>query len=208
VPVVPVSPSSRLARVARARYREYEKAQSGSRIPNASTEDDDPRKHKRKLSLPFSLKKLVKQVKEMERVHESPITPEQPPSSLSARIGETVCLPESRKGKSIVQGPSSPQTPTRRCHGHSQSHGHSRTRSRHSSSPRLFLLRNEQNSFGASMQGKMEPLLPVVEAIYSDPQLDLDRTSLTSRLCNKRKREDERDVGLESRAGSRLRVEH
>jgi len=178
-------------------------AQNGIRIPST---DDDPRKHKGKVSFPFSLKKLVKQVK---RVHESPsrpITPEQPSSSISTRTRTTVSLPESLKDASFVQSPSSPKTPTRSRRGHGHSHGHSRTRSRHLISPRLFLLKNEQIGFGASMQEKMEPLLPVVEAIYSDQQLH--RPSLTSRLSSKRKREDEGGAGLESpRPASRLRVE-
>ena len=190
--MVPVSPSSRLARVTRARCRKYEMAQSG--IPIPSTDKEDPWKPRRKLSFPFSLKKLVKQV------HESPsppITPEQPPSSISARIRNTISLPESLKGTSFVKTPSSPKTPTGR--------GHSRMYSKHSISPRLFLLKNEQFAFGVSVQENMEPLLPVVEAIYSD--LQTNRPSLKSRLSSKRKREDEGDAGMESRPASRVRVE-
>lgn len=174
-------------------------AQSGIPIPSTDN-DDNPRRHKRKLSFAFPLKKLAK------KVHESPsppITPEQPPSSISARIRKTISLPEGLKGTSFVQGPSSPKTPTRRRHCYSYSH--SRTRSRHSISPRLFRLKNEQFAFGASMQEKMEPLLPVVEAIYSD--LQIHGPSLTSGVSSKRKREDEGGGGLESQPVSRLRVD-
>lgn len=170
-------------------------AQSGIPIPSTDN-DDDPRRHKRKLSFSFPLKKLAK------KVHESPsppITPEEPPSSISARIRKTISLPEGLKGTSFVQSPSSPKTPTRRRHCYS-----SRTRSRHSISPRLFRLKNEQFAFGASMQEKMEPLLPAVEAIYSD--LQIYGPSLTSGVSSKRKREDEGDGGLESPPVSRLRV--
>jgi hypothetical protein len=51
----------------------------------------------------------------------------------------------------------------------------------------------------------MEPLLPVVGTIYSDPQLD--RSSLISRLCSNRKREDERDVGPELRPAPTFRID-
>jgi len=171
-------------------------AQSG--IPIPSMDNGGPRGHKRKLSFPFSLKKLAK------KVHESPdrlVTPEQPPSSVRARIRKTVSLPESLKGTSFVHSPSSAKTPTRRRH----CHNHSRTRSRHSISPRLFLLKNEQFAFGASTQEKMLPLLPVVEAIYSD--LQTRRPSLTSGVSYKRKREDEVDKVSESRPASKVRVE-
>ena len=143
----------------RIRRREYEMAQS--RIPVPSVDGSNPGKHKGKLSFPFSLKKLTK------RVYESPgppLTPEQPSSSTSPRVRKTINLPENVKGTSFVHSPSTPKTPTRRRHYHS----HTKTRSNHSISPRLFLLKNEQFDFGPSMQGKMEPLLPVVEAIYSD----------------------------------------
>ena len=170
-------------------------AQSG--IPIPSIDDGNPQKYKRKLSFPFSLKKFAK------RVHASsglPITLEQPASSISPRIRKTVSLSESRKGTSFVHSPSSPKTPTRSRHYH----GHSRTRSKHSISPRLFLLKNEQLDFGASMQEKMEPLLPVVEAIYSD--LQAHRPPLMSRLSSKRKRDDEGDIATELRPASRARV--
>ena len=154
---------------------------------------DDPWKPRRKLLFPFSLKKLAK------KVHESPSpprTPEQPPSSISARIRKTVSLPESVKGTSFAKSPSAPKTPTGRRH--------SRMYSKHSISPRLFLLKNEQFSFGVSVQEKIEPLLPVVEAIYSD--LQTNRPPLKSGLSSKRKREDEGDAGMESRPASRVRV--
>ena len=176
--------------MSRARYRKYEMAQSGIPIPSISIDKGDPRKPRRKLSFPFSLKKPVKKVDELPG---PPITPEQPPSSISARIRKTVSL----KGTSFVPSPSSPKTPTGR--------GHSRTWSKHSISPRLFRLKNEQFAFGVPTQEKMEPLLPVIEAIYSDVQTN--RTSLMSGLSSKRKREDEGDAGVESRPASRVRVE-
>ena len=180
-----------LARVSRARYRKYQKiAQSGIPIPSTSIDKDGPWKPRRKLSFPFSLKKPVKKVDESPS---PPITPEQPPSSISARIRKTVNV----KGTSFVPSPSSPKTPTGR--------GHPRMCSKHSISPRLFRLKNEQFSFGVSVQENMEPLLPVVEVIYSD--LQENRTSPMSGLSSKRKREDGRDAGIESRPVSRVRVE-
>ena len=196
VPVVPASPSSRVARIIRARHREYKMTQSGTPIP--SIDDGDQRKHKRKLLFPFSLKRLAKQV------YESPSprnTPKQPSSPISPRIRKAISPPDNFNGTSFVHSPSSPETPTRRRH-HC---GRSRMQSRRSMSPRLFLQKNEQFDFGASMQEKMEPLLPVVEAIY--PGLQTHRPPLTSRFSSKRKREDEEDSVLESRPASRVCVE-
>ena len=180
----------------RIRHREYKMAQSGIPIPLIG--NGDPRNLKRKLSFPFPLKRLAKKVQESPG---PPITPEQPSPSISPRIRSTVGLPENLKGTSFVHSPSSPKTPTRRRHYHS----HSRTRSKHSVPPKLFLLKNEPFAFGTSMQEKMEPLLPVVEAIYSD--LDAHRPPLMSRPSSKRKRDDEGDTALKSRPSLRVRVD-
>jgi hypothetical protein len=180
--------------MSRAHRREYEMAQSG--IPIASINDGDPKKHKRKLSFPFSLRKLAK------KVHESPhppITPEQPSSSISPRIRKALSLPtENLNDTSFVHSRSSPKAPTRRRHYHS----HSRTQSKHSISPNLFLQKNVQFTFGTSMQQKMQPILPVLEAV--DSELQAPRPPLMSRVSSKRKREDEGDAG---RPVSRVRVE-
>lgn len=180
----------------RARHREYKMKQSG--IPIPSIDNGDPRKAKRKLSFPFSLKRRAKKVNESPS---PPTTAEQRSPSISPRIRKTVSLPETPKGTSFIHGPSSPKTPTRRRHYH----GHSRTQSKHSIPRRLFLLKNEQFDFGTSMQERTEPLLPVVGAPYSD--LEAHRPPLVSRLSSKRKRDDERDTELESRPCSRVRVD-
>lgn len=180
----------------RIRHREYKMAQSGVPIP--SIDNGDPRKPKRKLSFPFSLRRLAK------KLHGSPgpnISPERRSPSISPRIRKSVGLPEDLEGTSFIHGPSSPKTPTRRRHYH----GHSRTRSKHSIPRRLFLLKNEQFAFGTSMQEKMEPLLPAIGAIYSD--VKAHRPPLMSRPSNKRKRDDEEDTALESRPSSRVRVD-
>jgi hypothetical protein len=57
--------------------------------------------------------------------------------------------------------------------------------------------------FSWGMQETMEPLLPVVGTIYSDPTY-LVASSVISSLCSNGRREDERDVGLELRPASRL----